>query len=68
MTTPVAAVQDEVRALISIQIETLGQPAPITSSQLSEYHDRWKKIRSLCDELDRLGTEVVISRRLKKAC
>jgi len=40
MTNPASAIKDEVRLLIDVQIETFGQPAPITSSQLREYQHR----------------------------
>jgi len=33
MTTPASAIKDEVRVLIDVQIETFGQPAPLTLSQ-----------------------------------
>jgi len=56
MTSPASAIKDEVRLLIDVQIETFRQPAPITSSQLREYHYRSEKFRMLCQELDRIGT------------
>jgi len=62
MTTPATAIKDEVRLLIDVQIETLGQPAPLTSSQLCEFHDRFEKIRTLCQELNRIGARSVIER------
>ena len=40
MTAPATAINDEVRVLIDVQIETFGQPAPLTSAQLPEFHDR----------------------------
>jgi len=40
MTTPATAIKDEVRVLIDVQIETFGQPTPLTSSQLREFHYR----------------------------
>jgi hypothetical protein len=67
MTTPASAIKDEVRLLIDIQIETLRQPAPITSSQLHEYHYRSEKLRTLCQELDRIGTRRVVERELERA-
>jgi hypothetical protein len=67
MTTPASAVKDEVRLLIDIQIETLRQPVPITSSQLYEYHSRSKKLRMLWRELDRIGSRNVVERRLERA-
>jgi hypothetical protein len=67
MTTPASAIKDEVRLLIDIQIETLRQPAPITSSQLPEYHYRSEKLRTLCQELDRIDTRRVVERELERA-
>lgn len=54
MTTPGAAIKDEVRVLIDIQIETFGRPAPLTPSQLREFHDRSETIRMLCQELNQI--------------
>jgi hypothetical protein len=59
MTTP-ATIKDELHQLIEFQIETFGQPAPLTSSQLCDQHNRWEKIRTLCQELDRIGTRSVM--------
>jgi hypothetical protein len=67
MTTPASAIKDEVRLLIDVQIETFGQPAPLTSSQLHEFHYRCERIGTLCQELDRIGTKSVIERRLERA-
>jgi hypothetical protein len=64
MTTPATAIKDEVRVLIDVQIETFGQPAPLTSSQLREFHCRFEKISTLCHELNRIGARSVIERRL----
>jgi hypothetical protein len=50
MTTPASAIKDEVRLLIDVQIETFGQPAPLTSSQLHEFRQR-----SLCQSDPVLG-------------
>ncbi len=58
MTTPASAIKDEVRVLIDVQIETFGQPAPLTPSQLHEFHDRSETIRILCQELNRIAQEV----------
>jgi hypothetical protein len=66
MTTP-AAIKDEVRVLIDAQIEAFGQTAPLTPSQLREFHDRSEAIRMLCQELNRIGTSSVMERRLEKA-
>jgi len=67
MTTPATAINDEVRVLIDVQIETFGQPAPLTSSQLREFHDRSETISMLCQELNRIGASSVMERRLEKA-
>jgi len=67
MTTPASAIKDEVRLLIEVQIETFGQPTPLTPSQLHEFHDRSETIRMLCQELNRIGTRSVMERRLEKA-
>jgi hypothetical protein len=67
MTTPATAIKDEVRVLIDVQIETFGQPAPLTPSQLREFHDRSDAIRMLCQELNRIGARSVIERRLEGA-
>jgi hypothetical protein len=66
MTTSASAIKDEVRLLIDVQIETFGQPAPLTSSQLHEFHHRCEMIGTLCQELDRIGTRSVIERRLER--
>ncbi len=67
MTTPASAIKDEVRLLINVQIETFGQPAPLTLSQLREFHYRCEKITALCRELNRIGTRSVMERRLERA-
>jgi hypothetical protein len=67
MTTPASAIKDEVRVLIDIQIKTFGQPTPLTSSQLHEFHYRSEKISTLCQELNRIGTRSVMERRLERA-
>jgi len=67
MITPASAVKDEVRLLIDVQIETFGQPAPLTNSQLREYHYRSEKLKMLCQELDRIGTRIVIDQELERA-
>ena len=67
MTTPATAIKDEVRVLIDVQIETFGQPAPLTSSQLREFHYRSEKISLPRQELNRIGARTVIERRLLRA-
>jgi len=66
MTTPASAIRDEVRLLIDTQIETFGQPAPLTSSQLREFQDRSHKIRMLCRQRNQIGARSVMERRLKR--
>jgi hypothetical protein len=67
MTTPAAAIKDEVRVLIDIQVRTFGQPAPLTASQLSDFHYRFQRFHALCQELNRLSTQSVIEDRLRNA-
>jgi hypothetical protein len=67
VTLPASAIKDELRVPIDVQIETFGQPAPLTSSQLREFQDRSEKIRVLCQELNRIGTRSVMERRLEGA-
>jgi hypothetical protein len=67
MTIPASAIKDEVRALIDAQIETFGQPASVTPSQLREFHNRSETIRMLCQELNRIGTSSVMERRFEWA-
>lgn len=67
ITTPASAIKDEVRVLIDVQIETFGQPAPLTPSQLYEFHYRTEKINTLCRELNRIGTRSVMERQMEKA-
>ena len=67
MTTPAIAMRDEVRELIQNQIETFGQPSPLTSSALAECHYRAEKIRQLGQELDRIGTTTILEKRFERA-
>jgi hypothetical protein len=67
MTTPAAAIQDEVRKLIHAQIESFGQASPLTSSELREYHNRAERIKQLGQELDRMGTLAVLAEKFRKA-
>jgi len=55
MTTP-SVIEDEIQQLIRFQIDSFRQPLPLTSSQLHDYHRRSEKIRTLGEELDRIGT------------
>jgi hypothetical protein len=66
-TTPASAIKDELRVLIDAQIESFGQPAPLTPSQLREFHDCSEKIRMLCQELNRIDTRSVLERWLERA-
>jgi hypothetical protein len=67
MRTPAIAIKEEVRVLIDSQIEIFGQPAPLTYSQLREFHHRSQKISALCQELNLIGTRSVIERWLERA-
>ena len=67
MTTPASAIKDQIRVLTDAQIETFGHPAPLTPSQLCEFHDRSETIRMLCQELNRIGTKSIMERRLARA-
>ncbi len=67
MTTLATAIKDEVRVLIDVQIETFGQPAPLTPFQLREFHYRREKLTMLCQELNRIGAMSVIERRVERA-
>ncbi len=67
MTTPGSTIKDEVHVLIRVQIETLGQRAPLTPSQLQEFHCRYEKISRLCRELDWIGARKIIDRGLQRA-
>jgi hypothetical protein len=55
MTDPAFAIKHEVEHLVSIQIETLGKPSPLTSSDLDQYQSRSKKIAALYRQLDRMS-------------
>ena len=55
MTIPANAIKQEVRQLIDAQIETFSQPSSLTFSQLREYHERFEKIRRLCQEMDEIA-------------
>jgi len=66
MTTAGSTIKDAVHSLIDVQIETFGQRAPLTGSQLREFHSRFEKIGRLCQELDRIGARSVMGRALKR--
>ena len=55
MTLPASRIKQEVRQLIDAQIETFTQPSSLTSSQLSECHERFERIRMLCQEMDKIA-------------
>jgi hypothetical protein len=67
MTTPAGAIKDEVRILIDVQIKTFGQPTPLTSSQLHEFHYRSENLKLLCQELNRIGARSVKAQKLARA-
>jgi hypothetical protein len=67
MTTPASAIKAEVRVLIEVQIETFGQPTPLTSSQLRRFHHRSEKLKMLCQEMDQIGTRSVTEHELERA-
>jgi hypothetical protein len=54
MTNPPPAIKTEVSQLVDRQIETLRQPASLTSADLLEYRVRSQKITGLYRELDRI--------------
>jgi len=54
MTHPAVAIKREVYQLVDRQIETLRQPASLTSSDLGEYHARSEKITTLDREFDQM--------------
>jgi hypothetical protein len=54
MSHPAVAIKREVCQLGDRQIETLRQPASLTSSDLGEYHARSEKITILYRELDQM--------------
>ena len=55
MTHPASAIKREVCQLVERQIETLRQPASLTSYELGDYHARSEKITTLYRELDRMA-------------
>jgi hypothetical protein len=67
MTTRMRAIKDEVRMLIDVQIDTFGRPTALTSSQLREFHHRSKKLKMLCQEVDRIGRRSLIEQELERA-
>ena len=63
MTTPATAIKAELRELMEVQIETFGQPSPLTPSELSECLDRAERIKQLGQELDCIGARVILDHR-----
>jgi hypothetical protein len=59
ITDSASTLRREVLQLIDLQIETLRQESPLTTSQLRDYNARSEKIRELYGELD----EIVRARR-----
>ena len=54
MTDPASAIKHEVHQLVDRQIETLRQPSGLTTSDLSDYRVRSKKLTVLYQELDQI--------------
>jgi uncharacterized protein with von Willebrand factor type A (vWA) domain len=54
-TDPASAIKREVLQLIDLQIETLKQASSLDCSQLQDYQVRSERIRTLYEELDRIG-------------
>ena len=52
MTDPAFAIKNEVRHLITVQIETLQKRESLSSFDLDAYHSRSEKIAALYRELD----------------
>jgi hypothetical protein len=63
MTDPAPAIRDEIRELIEAQLETFGQRASLTLSELSECHYRAERIKLLGQELDRIGRTAILEKR-----
>jgi len=55
MTDPASAIKCEVSQLVELQIQAFRQDSSLTSSELLEYRMRAEKIRTLYQELDRIG-------------
>ncbi|HVO60333.1 MAG TPA: hypothetical protein VMT53_05325 [Terriglobales bacterium] len=66
MTTPAVAIKDQIRELIHHQIEIFGQPSPLTSSELSECHHLAERIKLLAQELDGIGTTIILEERFRR--
>jgi hypothetical protein len=55
MTHPASTIRREVNQLVELQIQTFRQESSLTSSDLLDYGLRAGKIRTLYQELDRIG-------------
>ena len=55
MTDPASTIRREVDQLVELQIQTFRQESSLTSSDLLDYGLRAGKIRTLYQELDRIG-------------
>jgi len=55
MTDPASTIRREVNQLVELQIQTFRQESSLTSSDLLDYGLRAGKIRTLYQELDRIG-------------
>jgi hypothetical protein len=55
MTDPASTIRREVNQLVELQIQTFRQESSLTSSNLLDYGLRAGKIRTLYQELDRIG-------------
>jgi hypothetical protein len=62
-----ADIQDELCLLVEVQIESFRQPARMTASEIDTYLSRARQIRTLCQELDRIGTRRFMEQRLERA-
>ena len=67
MTTSATAIKDEIRELMDVQIETFGQPSPLTPSELSKCRYRAERIKLLGQELDRIATSFILNQRFGRA-
>jgi hypothetical protein len=61
------SIKNEVHQLIQFQIETLRRTAPLTSSELFDYHRRSEKIKTLYAELDQRAARMVLERQMAHA-
>jgi hypothetical protein len=54
MTDPASALRREFHQLVDLQIETLRQPSPLTTSDLLDYHLHSENIMVLYRQLDQM--------------